>query len=399
MNDTETEWMLTERPRASTKQAAREYFGVPPSPESALIDNINKKRRRWHSRSNGPSGSEKAREVKEIIRQLENFLLKGGDFPHGLVDGSAPETLDVSLPPPIFSTIEELEALVDVLLQRGQFQRAIDTSREGTLRWPEAFRAQLLFAYAVAFAFNAGLVPSAKDFDEAIRASEIATTTDPINAVGWWSRSSLLAASGRIEEVLYLENEIVSRLGYVPPSVLIIIGRSVALTKDVWRGMEMIMRAVEADPTDSGIRQEAVSVALDVGRRLLPLSNDQNAVSFERIVAVASYCADGVASLESEVRPFRMWASRSSGRMFTGSHQLRSFLSILTAFAWLPIHGAKRNKACWRIVLDGPTKNSAQFFELIEMEYVRSVHRGVAMPWASAPNVWPTRPTPDTSSG
>lgn len=392
MIDQDTDWILLEQPTSATVESARAYFGVPPAPLESLAENINRKRRRWHSRSNGPSGSSRAREVKEIIKRLEDFLLKGAPFPHELVDGRGPVNNDRPLPPPIFATLEDLEQLVENLIQRGQFQRSIETARDGASRWPDVMRAQTLFAYTAAFAANSGHPVESGILSEAIRAGELVTNADPMNTVGWWCRGILLAHAGRNDEVLYLENEIVSRLGWIPPNVLLTVAQAVALTRDMRRGLEMVMRAVETDPTDSGLRLEAVTIALEVARRHLPLSSAELVTNFKRVVEVSAYCADGVASLEAEVRPFRMWAERCDRHIFVGSQRLRSFMSALTFFVWLPLHNSQRNKACWRVLLEGPVDGQAEFFLLSEMPYIRNVHSGVQMPWFTVPDRWPTRP-------
>jgi hypothetical protein len=76
MSESNTDWIFVERPAAATRVEALKYFGVPPSSETELATNINTKRRRWHSRSNGPSGAEIAKLVKDIVRQLEDYFPK-----------------------------------------------------------------------------------------------------------------------------------------------------------------------------------------------------------------------------------------------------------------------------------------------------------------------------------
>ena len=107
---------------------------------------------------------------------------------------------------------------------------------------------------------------------------------------------------------------------------------------------------------------------------------------------MAAWCAHGVASLEVLVRPFRMWAERCDEKMFTGSHRLRSFVSIITLFIWLPIHNAQANKRLWEIVFNGPVDGQLEFYALSEMKYIQDVHAGVKFTWLENRISWPQKP-------
>ena len=157
----------------------------------------------------------------------------------------------------------------------------------------------------------------------------------------------------------------------------------------------MVMRSIECDPTDAGLRQEGVSIVLEVARRHLPLGSNEHVVNYQRIVQVAAYCAMGVPSLEAAVRPHRMWADRAEKPIFVGGQRLRSFMTIATFFAWLPIHNRQKSKLGWRLLFDGPDVGQAEFFTLSELPYIRQVHDRVPMPWAPGLENWPVRPARD----
>ena len=392
MNNDDQGWMYAELPKAATRDEALRYFGIPPCPETDLVTNINAKRRRWHSRSNGPGGAELAKSVKETVRILENFLLKGLPLPANLLHGNTQRDRSRDLPPPEFSTIEQLSALIDALTERGQYQRAINTAREGLTKWSDSAEVAVIFSFAVATAAIADFQVQKTDLDEAIRTSEIATEIDSTNSTAWWVLSTLLAASGRYEEILLLEGEIVRKLGGIPVPTLLVIARVLTRTPDLWRGLEMVLRAVESDPSDAGIRLEATTIALDTARHMLPINSGEKVANFKKIVSVAAWSADGVASLEEIVRPFRMWAERSDQKMFTGSHRFRSFMSIITVFIWLPIHNLNVNKYLWEIILTGPVDGQLEFFAMSEMSYIQEVHKGVAFEWLKSAKTWPLRP-------
>jgi len=392
MNENNNDWINAERPTAATRQEALRYFGVPPSTEAELVNNITKKRLLWHKRSNGPGGAAIAKLVKDVVLQLDNYLLRGGSFPEGVVAGSQAQQQSRQLPPPNFSSLEQLLELVEVLTSRGQYQRAIDTAREGLNKWPESTEVAILFSFVVASAAGTEFQVSNADLNEAIRTSQAVTQNEPTNVTAWWTLSTLLAASGRHEEILLLEAEIVRKLGGIPVPTLLVIARALIRTPDMWRGLEMALRAVESDPTDAGIRLESTMIALEAARKFLPIDSAEKVTDFRKAVSVAAWCAHGVASVEVLVRPFRMWAERCDDKMFTGSHRLRSFVSIITLFIWLPIHNAQSNKRLWEIVLNGPSDGQLEFYALSEMKYIQDVHAGIKFTWLENRVSWPQKP-------
>jgi hypothetical protein len=282
--------------------------------------------------------------------------------------------------------------LVEALTSRGQYQRAIETAREGLNNWPESTEVAVLFSLAVASAAGTEFQVSNADLNEAIRTSQIVTQNEPTNVTAWWTLSTLLAASGRHEEILLLEAEIVRKLGGIPVPTLLVIARALIRTPDMWRGLEMALRAVESDPADAGIRLESATIAIEAARKFLPIDSAEKVTDFRKAVSVAAWCAYGVASLEVLVRPFRMWAERCDEKMFTGSHRLRSFVSILTLFIWLPIHHAQANKRLWEIVFNGPVDGQLEFYALSEMKYIQDVHSGIKFMWLENRVSWPQKP-------
>ena len=249
-----------------------------------------------------------------------------------------------------------------------------------------------MFSFAVASAAGTEYQVSNADLNEAIRTSQIVTQNEPTNVTAWWTLSTLLAASGRHEEILLLEAEIVRKLGGIPVPTLLVIARALIRTPDMWRGLEMALRAVESDPSDAGIRLESATIAIEAARKFLPIDSAEKVTDFRKAVSVAAWCAHGVASVEVLVRPFRMWAERCDDKMFTGSHRFRSFVSIITLFIWLPIHNAQANKRLWEIVLNGPSDGQLEFYALSEMKYIQDVHAGIKFMWLENRVTWPQKP-------
>jgi hypothetical protein len=381
-------WILDESPTGIDEGAIKAFFGVPPSPESELRVNIDRKRKTWHKRSNGPQGAERARRVKEIINALEAHILRGQLLPDGILEGAPKTDSDRPLPPPNFEDLEELFDLIETLLGRGQNQRAAELAREGVERWPRNPAALARFAFVCSYLTVLGETVSRTLLEQGLEAAAQCNEIDPSDASAWNSRCVLLIALDRQAEVVALEAEAVARLGVMTPSLVVLIADALLSVQQYSAGLQRLVRAVSEAPDDYGVRSEAASAATRAASRLLPLDSLEAVERYVEIVQVGAWCAQGAPSAEDLIRPHRLWAARCRNKAFVGSFRLRTFLAVCTAFVSLPIHNSLRSQPLWRILLEGPGQGQ-EFFLLSEARYVQQAHNGRAMPWAALGTSWP----------
>ena len=389
VSGTATDWMNVDVPLGLDDAALRSYFGVPPSPEDELAKNIDEKRKRWHKRSNGPGGVERSRRVKEIIKALEAHLIRGQDLPEGILEGEVRTDYSAPLPPPVFEALDEWLSLIETLLTRGKNDRALETAHQGLERWPDDPRATNAFCSTVAFLASTDQLSDAAMISEALVLSQKCPDLLPQDSSAWYKRCVLLAASDRAAEIAGLESEVAARLGSVPSDILVLIGQALITAGKLDDGLSRLVRAVAESPDDFGVRSEATDAAINAARRLLPLASAEAVTAYQEIIDVGAWCAAGVPAAEEIIRSHRMWATRCSKKAFVGSWQLRTFLSVLTVFIWLPIHNAARSKPLWKIFVEGPEQSGDEFFLVSGADYVREVHGSVAMPWAAPGAAWP----------
>lgn len=387
---TTDEWLREEAPTSIDEAALKAFFGVPPSPESALQENIERKRKVWHKRSNGPQGAERARRVKELIRSLEAYLLRGQPLPDGILEGAPRVDSSQPLPPPMFDDLNELFDLIELLLTRGQIPRAIDLAREGVQKWPADPKMLSRFCFLCSYLSTAGEAFNMELLEEGLKAAALCNEIDPSDTSAWYSRCVLLLAAGRNSDAVALEVEVAARLGTTPPSILVMIGQAMLSVGQIADGLQRLIRAVAAAPDDLGIRSEAASAATAAALLLLPLHDVSSVAKYSEIIQVGAWCADGAPSAEDLIRPHRLWAARCTQKAFVGSLRLRTFLAVCTAFISIPVHNKLKSRPMWEILLAGPEQGQ-EFFLLSSANYVRQVHSGRSMPWAQSGSPWPKR--------
>jgi hypothetical protein len=385
---TTQEWLRDEIPAAIDEAALKAYFGVPPSPDSELQTNIDRKRKVWHKRSNGPQGAERARRVKELIRVLEAHLLRGQPLPDGILDGDVKAEDARPLPPPWFEDLGELLEMVETLLNRGQHQRAADLARNGVERWPNESAALARLAFVCSYLSVLGELNDLTLLEHGLQAAARCNELNPTDTSAWYSRCVLLLAADRADEALALEAEVSVRLGSVPPSILVLIGQAMLSVGRYSDGLQRLVRAVSGAPDDLGIRSEAASAATAAATLLLPLDTPAAVTQYCEIIQVGAWCADGAPAAEDLIRPHRLWAARCTNKAFVGSLRLRTFLAVCTAFVSVPIHNAAKSRPLWQILLQGPPQGQ-EFFLLSSASYVRMAHAGRSMPWAPSGTPWP----------
>lgn len=385
---TTQDWLRDEIPAAVDETALKAYFGVPPSPDSELQINIDRKRKVWHKRSNGPQGAERARRVKELIRAIEAHLLRGQPLPDGILDGDVKVDGARPLPPPWFENLDELLELIETLLNRGQHQRAAELARDGVERWPDEPIALARLAFVCSYLSVLGELTDPALFDQGLRAAARCNELNPADTSAWYSRCVLLLASGRGDEAVDLETEVSARLGTVPPSILVLIGQAMLSVGRYADGLQRLVRAVSGAPEDLAIRSEAASAATVAASLLLPLDSPTAVSRYCEIIQVGAWCADGAPAAEDLIRPHRLWAARCTNKAFVGSLRLRTFLAVCTAFVSVPFHNGIKSRPLWKILLEGPPQGQ-EFFLLSSAHYVRRAHAGRSMPWAPAGTPWP----------
>ena len=385
---TTQDWVGYEDPAGRDEAALKEYFGVPPSPASELLANIDRKRKFWHKRSNGPKGAERAQRVKEIIRGIEAHLLRGQPLPDGVLDGAPRADPDRPLPPPIFDDLDELIDLIETLLTRGQYQRAAELAQEGLVRWPDEPAVLSQFSFVCSFLAVLGDLSDLGLLEQGLQAAARCNELEPTDTSAWYSRCVLLLAMGRDIEAVNLEAEVSARLGKIPPSILILIGQAMLSVGQYDEGLQRLVRAVSAAPDDFGNRSEAASAAMAAALLLLPLLARASVARYCEIIEVGAWCAEGAPAAEDLIRPHRLWAARCTKKTFVGSIRLRTFLAVCTAFISLPIHNSLKSRPLWEILLAGPPQGQ-EFFLLSSANYVRQAHAGRSMPWASDKELWP----------
>lgn len=380
---TKTKWQELEVPRSLDRAALHEYFGIPPAPETELATNIKDKRRLWHGRSNSPSNREKAERIKELIRKLEQHLMNGLNLPDGILSGQASSQDLDDLPVPVFEVLEELLELIGNLLRRGQNRRALDAASEGMLRFPNAPQLERLFLDT---AVQTGIENRDAITEEllvrAYALSGVLLERDAADTQVWLSRFSLLALLGRFDALAQIEAEARTKLGTLPPSITIAVGEALLATGRGREGLSRLLSAVDAPGADSGIRGQAVDIALTEAKRQLPITSKESLEWFSQTIDVAAWCARGLGAEEAVVRPFRMWAARAGNRVFTGDRPLRTLLAVLTGFQWVRLHNSRKSELVWKVLLDGPKEGDQDNFVLVSgSAYVRDVHKETTFPW------------------
>jgi hypothetical protein len=386
----EEEWLALEIPLTKEERDLLAYFGIPPSPQGQLSDNIREKRKFWHRRSNGLGEHERARRVKELIQQLSEHLLNGVPFEGVLESGPGGPRFDKTTA----DTLEELRRLIDDLLRRGSFRAAVDAGWRGVTEWNDAPLAHMLLAYAVATALDFRTSLERNVIEYALKSAEYATSAYANDEMSWSSRIGLMVATGMAGQVDGLRDPAARALGTLSPDLRITFASAVFATGQRDRGLAEVVQALYGANIDLGVRADAASqVIRQAAMPLLPLKSAADAAAYRDAVAVAAWCATGIPDAEELVRPHRFWAAACMSNIYSGNWQIRTFLSVCTGFLLLPVLNAMRGRPAWQIFIKGPLVYE-EFLFFADFDFMRSTHAhcGPGLPWLLPDGKWPTSP-------
>jgi hypothetical protein len=379
MAPTREAWMTRSTlPRGSSYETMLEFFGIPPYTLQRLDENIAKKRRDWHHKSNSgnPVGRAKAKEVVALIQRAAQALKRGAPDNEG---GGA--TADI--PEAVFRTLAELWGIISAYVFADDYDGALRVAREAVSRWGMTPDAASVLAWVVATGFNTGNIAHPSLLEDGMRAADIAVREQPGEPRNWESRISLLIAGSRAQVAMAATAEAEQCLaGWMTARLHLLRARAAISLNLAEDAMIAAVRAVhtalpEADAA-TAIRSEATDLLVGwLGRNLLPLASAAALSRYVEMVNVAAWCSHGVPEAEDMVRVHRMWAANAGQRVFVGSWKLRSFLAVCTGFISLPIHNAVRSSPAWQVLFNGlrdESKRDVSFAIVAGPQYVQRAH-------------------------
>ena len=371
-------WMTTSTlPRGASYQTMLEFFGIPPYSAERLDENILKKRRAWHHKSNSgnPVGRIKAKEVVALIQRAAQALKRG------MVDdtGGGAES---EIPSAVFQTLEELWKIISEYVFADDYTVALQAAREATSRWGMTPEAASVLAWVVATGFNTGNLIHPGLLAEGMQAAEIAVHGQPGEARNWENKVSLLVASSRMPDALAAIRDAERSLaGRLTARLHVLCAQASVSLNRAEEAMVAAVRAVHTalpDPdTATAIRAEATELLITwVAANLLPIKSAATLSRYVEMVNAAAWCSHGVPEAEDMVRVHRMWAANAGKRVFVGSWKLRSFLAVCTGFISLPIHNYLRSSPAWQVFAEGldPKKRGESFAIVASPQYVQRAH-------------------------
>jgi len=371
-------WISTSTlPRGSSYDTMLGFFGIPPDTIDRLDDNIGKKRRAWHQKTNSgnPVGREKAKKVVKLIQDLSQTLKRGA--PEGSGGGAAAE-----IPASVFQTLEELWRIIEEYVFADDYDQALRAAREATSRWGVTAGTASAYAWVVATGFNNGRIAHPSLLTEGMQAAEIAIRAQPGEARNWESKISLLLASSRAPEAAMATDEAERYLGGNMTSQLYILrARATISLSRPEDAMIAAVRAVHMALSDPDVATAVRSEATDLlvrwlSANLLPIKSSADLGHYVEMVNTAAWCSYGVPEAEDQVRVHRMWAANAGKRVFVGSWNLRSMFAVCTGFISLPIHNYARSSPAWQVFVNGlnQEKHDLSFFIVARPEYVQRAH-------------------------
>lgn len=386
------EWVQLTEPASLSQDDIFKFFGIPPSPQENLENNIKSKRQFWTKRANGPGGRELAVKVKQNIQNLSK-VLKEGAVPERIVpsgDGKYQVLGDAATP-------LEFADQLEMFLRAGDWANVLATARFGLEKWPD--NTDVVVAVALALSELARDLPSISQDIRVFAASSTdwALTRAPSNPNVWLAKARVVLAFGTVEDVEALETRATAQNVSLPAELYGIVATASFRTGDTAGGIKRLVRSVESSNGDPGVRSVATdSMIREVLIPMLPLTNGREAQAFAEAVQAAAWIAEGVPESEAELVKFRIWATESRARVFIGDPTLKSFLGVLTGFVALPVYSKVASRPGWRVLKDGPSnKNSwLQWIDVADGEFIEELHQLSQRPFAwqrTAGEKWPTR--------
>jgi hypothetical protein len=364
-------------PRGASYQEMLAFFGIPPYSAERLDNNILKKRRDWHHKTNSgnPVGRGKAKEVVTLIQRVSEALKRGVPDHDG--GGASAE-----IPDAVFETVEELWRIISEYVFADDYDQALYVAREAVTRWGLRADSASVFAWVVATGFNTGNLIHPALLTEGAQAAEIAIHDQPGEARNWESKVSLLVASGRPADAMAALGQAQRWLtGGMTARLYVLRARAALSLNQPDEAMAAAVRAVRAATADSDVLTAVRSETTDLlvtwlARHLLPIKAPEVLHRYVEMVDVAAWCSHGVPEAEDIVRVHRMWAANAGQRVFVGSWKLRSFLAVCTGFISLPIHNLVRSAPAWQVFVQGlaDEKRGLSFAIVASPSYVQRAH-------------------------
>lgn len=371
-------WMTTSTlPRGSSYETMLEFFGIPPYTAERLDENILKKRRDWHHKTNSgnPVGRKKANDVVTLIQRIAQTLKRGALDDEG--GGASAE-----IPEAVFQTLEDLWRIISEYVFADDYDRALLVAHEAVSRWGKTPDASSVLAWVVATGFNTGSIAHPSLLTEGLEAAETAVREQPGESRNWESKISLLLASSRAPDAIAVTDEAERSLaGAMTARLHILRARATISLNRAEEAMIAAVRGVQTAISDSdvvtAVRSEATDLLVSwLATNLLPLKSAADLSRYVEMVDAAAWCSYGVPEAEDMVRVHRMWATNAGQRVFVGSWKFRSFLAVCTGFISLPIHNFVRSSPAWSVFAKGlnQQKRDESFAIVASPQYVQRAH-------------------------
>ena len=384
-------WVQLTEPASLSQDDIFKFFGIPPSPEGDLENNIKAKRQFWTKRANGPGNRALAAKVKQNIQNLSKVLEEGA-VPERIVptgDGKYQVLGEAATP-------GELADQLELFLRAGDLANVVATARLGLEKWPDDI--DVIVAVALALSELARDYPR---ISEDVRMLARSTTDRALESVPhdpdvWLAKARVTLAFGTVDEVSALEARGTAHAVSLPAELYGIVATASFRALDIANGIRQLVRAIESSDGDPGVRSVATdSMIQEVLIPMLPLTSRKAAQAFGEAVQVAAWIADGVPESEAELLKFRVWATESQARVFIGDLALKSFLGVLTGFVALPFYSKIASRPGWRVLNDGPGAKQSwiQWMDVADGEFIEELHRLSPTPftWQQSGASWPTR--------
>lgn len=378
MAATREAWMTASTmQRGSSYETMLGFFGIPPYTLERLDENILKKRRDWHAKTNSgnPIGRQKAKDVVALIQRIAQTLKRGVPDQEG--GGAAAE-----IPDAVFQTLEDLWRIISEYVFTDDYDRALQVAREAVARWGMTPQAASALAWVVATGFTTGNIAHPSLLAEGLQAAQTAVSDQPGEARNWESKISLLLANANVSDAIeatghaerFLAGKMTAQLHLLRATATMRVNRAE-------EAMVAAVRAVNAALADAevvtAVRSEATELLVRwLAANLLPIKSAADLNRYVEMVDTAAWCSHGVPEAEDMVRVHRMWAANAGKRVFVGSWNLRSFFAVCTGFISLPLHNLLRSSPAWRVFAKGLEQEKPDFsFAIVAgPQYVQRAH-------------------------
>lgn len=402
---TEIEWLHeTDYPASPTPTDLKEFFGIPPAPDTdnSLNENIREKRKLWRGKS-AKSRTDEARKradaVLNAIAEAEDSIKRGAAS-----DGARSNENQFDADPSVLATLDDVWRRIEMLLFRGRHQEALDAVKVARDRFEQDprfldMRAMVVLEFAQSgphVALPPGLLA------QAIADARAVLEALPRTEAHYSTLIELLEFDGRSSEAATVYEHATTELKNPSPGFRVGRLRLMLPDQDWPRILHLAVDLVKQSLDDRALRSEIVQLLIKgAASTFMPLDDLGEIVTYRNIVETAAWIADGVPEAEDFVRPHRMWASNSDQAVFAGDWQWRAFWGLITGFVALPILNGLKSRPAWKIVLEGPgiaqgdlkprarKRADRAWFLVTNNSYLETAHEDIQLPWQNAAGQWP----------